>query len=131
ALEGSGFGDTLLGDSTGNRLSGLGGNDRLDGRSGNDTLSGGDGNDTLVGGAGNDTFIFTAGHDQISDFTNGQDRIILDAGLWAGDPPLVQDLLASATIGTTGVTLILGDGTTLDIRGIFDTSLLVDDIQFL
>ena len=45
-LRGSGFGDTLTGNT---------GNNDIQGRDGNDTLLGGSGADTLVGGGGNDT----------------------------------------------------------------------------
>jgi Ca2+-binding RTX toxin-like protein len=83
-----------------------------------------------MGGAGNDTFIFDGGRDTILDFVNGQDRILLDADLWLGDPPEVDVLLAGATVTATGLSLALADGATLDIRGVFDASLLVDDIQF-
>ena len=49
-LFGSGFGDTLTGDSQDNRL---------DGFNGNDTLIGGDGADFLFGGTGSDTADYT------------------------------------------------------------------------
>jgi Ca2+-binding RTX toxin-like protein len=129
-LEGSAFADTLLGDGLANRLEGGAGNDRLEGRAGNDTLTGGLGDDTLIGGAGNDVFLFTAGRDVITDFTNGQDRIWLADDLWQDGPPDIAGLLAGATVTSTGLTLALAPGAALDIRGIFDASLLADDIQF-
>ena len=55
---GSGFADTITGNSTNNSLNGGAGNDTLDGGAGNDTLIGGAGNDTLTGGAGADKFRF-------------------------------------------------------------------------
>ena len=55
-LIGTGFGDTLEGDS---------GNNMIRGGDGSDSISGLDGNDTLLGGGGNDTFIFGAGNDAI------------------------------------------------------------------
>ena len=84
-------GDRLYGNSGGNRLRGMGGDDILDGRGGNDDLQGGDGDDILVGGPGknryiggdgNDTFVigFRDGdYQRIDDFTNGEDRIDLNA----------------------------------------------------
>jgi hypothetical protein len=40
-------------------------------------------------------------------------------------------LLAGATLSETGIVLAIADGMTLDIRGIFDTRLLVDDFLFV
>lgn len=65
-LEGSGFGDTLVGSALANVLRGGEGNDRLFGLGGTDLLEGGDGDDqlfatagdTLTGGAGSDTLRF-------------------------------------------------------------------------
>ncbi|MDP3261459.1 MAG: calcium-binding protein [Tabrizicola sp.] len=129
-LTGSAFGDTLVGDIGANVLRGEAGQDVLDGRFGNDTLIGGAGDDLLTGGGGADTFVFHAGHDRITDFTDDVDTLLLDRALWGGGPPTVTDLLASATVTETGVVLALGGGASLDIRGIFDASLLVDDIAF-
>ena len=60
-LIGSGFGDTLTGDSGANVLSGMGGADFLYGGAGNDTLDGGDGVDSLYGGDGSDLFMVLQG----------------------------------------------------------------------
>ncbi|WP_103258867.1 calcium-binding protein [Tabrizicola aquatica] len=130
-LEGSALNDSLAGDGGSNRLLGGAGNDSLSGRAGDDWLDGGAGDDWLTGGTGADTFVFTGGRDVLTDFTEGSDRIQLSADLWSGDPPEVEDLLASATVTATGVVIDLGAAGTLDIRGIFDTSLLADDIQFV
>jgi Ca2+-binding RTX toxin-like protein len=148
-LIGSAHADTLSGDALGNRLLGMVGNDRLDGRGGNDTLDGGMGNDTLLGGDGNDrldggagndsltggvgadTFIFNGGRDVISDFVNDLDTIALSRSLWSGVPPEISAVLAVAQVTATGVSLTLANGHTLDIRGVFDASLLLDDIVFL
>jgi Ca2+-binding RTX toxin-like protein len=53
-LVGSGFGDTLVGNSTQNILHGLGGADNINASNNNDILFGEDGDDLLVGGAGAD-----------------------------------------------------------------------------
>lgn len=99
AVGGSGN-DTLIGNFIGNILAGNDGNDNLRGNGGNDTLAGGTGLDTLDGGSGADTltgaggadvFIFKAenrasGIDTITDFTPGEDMIVLSdfAGLAGG-----------------------------------------------
>ena len=87
-LSGSYYGsDHLTGDEHDNHISGILGNDTLDGGAGDDTLKGGADSDLLTGGAGNDTFMFEdarhydaalRGHDTITDFSDGEDRIILE-----------------------------------------------------
>ena len=139
-LYGGGGNDRLYGGPGRDSLSGgngtdvlIGGedNDRLEGGAGNDRLDGGAGDDALLGGPGADAFVFVGGNDTLLDFTNGQDRIWLEADLWGGTPPPVSRLLAGATLTDTGIILTLGFGATLDIRGIFDTRLLMDDFQFI
>jgi Ca2+-binding RTX toxin-like protein len=69
-VDGGDGNDTLLGGK---------GSDTLIGGNGDDILSGGIGNDILTGGAGHDTFRFEAGSgaDQITDFTAGEDVIVV------------------------------------------------------
>ena len=72
--------DTLIGGAGDDILEGLRDTDTLDGGRGADTLDGGFGDDTLTGGSGADQFIFNTaqfGHDIITDFSNGEDIIIL------------------------------------------------------
>ncbi|WP_199744018.1 Calx-beta domain-containing protein, partial [Trichormus variabilis] len=77
--------DRLTGNSLNNLLVGGAGNDLLQGLGGNDTLWGGNGDDVLTGGVGNDQFRFqgsgvfnaSLGVDYITDFTVGQDKIVL------------------------------------------------------
>jgi len=92
-LYGSGFGDSLRGDSLDNLLDGGEGDDALYGLGGGDTLFGGDGDDMLIGGAGadalhggagSDVFLFQASadslpsaYDTIMDFLSGVDMIDL------------------------------------------------------
>jgi VCBS repeat-containing protein len=71
-LYGSGFADTLTGNSGDNSIWGGAGNDTLRGGSGNDTLYGGAGVDTLYGEAGADLFFLQAGL--------GNDTVIGGAG---------------------------------------------------
>ena len=55
---GSGFDDTLIGNTAANRLDGGAGNDSLAGRDGNDVLVGGPGHNFLDGGVGVDTAAY-------------------------------------------------------------------------
>ena len=63
-IAGSGFADTLRGQSGDDWFRGENGNDVLDGRAGNDVLEGGGGNDVLIGGAGADRLIGGSGQDE-------------------------------------------------------------------
>ena len=62
--------DTLRGDA---------GNNTLRGYAGDDEIEGGAGDDRLYGGDGDDVFVFEPGHgtDNIADFTDGDDVIVL------------------------------------------------------
>jgi Ca2+-binding RTX toxin-like protein len=86
-----GFVDQLLGGAGNDLLVGGGGNDVLDGGTGNDVLIGGYGQDTLTGGAGQDRFVFNvpvgrANADVITDFTAGEDKIVLDKEVFGANP---------------------------------------------
>ena len=76
--------DTLIGNGGIDTLIGGGGADTLAGGSGNDDLVGSGGNDQLRGGSGRDSFVFNAhlnaktNVDHISDFSVGEDFILLD-----------------------------------------------------
>ncbi len=78
--EGGAGNDTIDGGDGNDRLEGYGGRDLLIGGAGNDRLDGGGGNDTLTGGEGADRFIFEgrAGSDVVTDFTLGEDLIVID-----------------------------------------------------
>lgn len=91
----NGFIDNLFGGAGNDLLVGGGGNDVLDGGTGNDMLIGGYGNDTLTGGAGQDRFVFNAplgwDHaDTITDFTVGEDKIVLDKAIFKSPEPLAH-----------------------------------------
>lgn len=89
--------DLMFGGKGDDRLGGKGGNDWLLGGLGNDLIWGDDGHDVLFGGLGddeltgddfsgglgNDIFVLTPGMgtDKITDFGNGEDRILLLDGL--------------------------------------------------
>ena len=69
-LEGSGFGDVLLGNIGANTLWGMAGDDRLWGRGGADTLFGGDGADIFI-------FKTASGADRVMDFQDNIDTLFI------------------------------------------------------
>jgi serralysin len=74
----------IMGQGSDNQLLGAGGDDILLGGAGDDKLDGGTGADRLIGGTGADAFAFTtalgAGNvDRITDYSVGEDRILLDS----------------------------------------------------
>jgi Ca2+-binding RTX toxin-like protein len=75
--------DLRFGNGGRDKLCGCQSNDTLYGPKGYDYLIGGVGNDILSGGIGRDRFVLTAGsdHDLITDFTKGEDLLVLDRGL--------------------------------------------------
>jgi Ca2+-binding RTX toxin-like protein len=87
-LNGTGFGDLLVGGNGRDVLNGAGGDDCLRGRAGSDRLSGGDGNDSVSGEAGNDRASGGEGKDSVSGGAgndtisggNGNDRLGGGAG---------------------------------------------------
>ena len=138
-------GDRLYGNSGDNRLRGMGGDDIIEGRGGNDDLQGGDGDDILVGGPGNNTYHGGDGEDtfvigfrdgdyqRIDDFTNGEDRIDLNA--WS--IPSHSDVIGVVSIHQdgTGVWIDLtrfarGGIFGIHLYGYFDTTSL-DASDFL
>jgi Ca2+-binding RTX toxin-like protein len=117
AVNGSQLDDVVLGGgASANKLVGFGGNDRLEGGGGNDTIIGGRGADILVGGAGNDAlnaaidsdvdqFLYATGvaysaadigRDRLSNFTSGQDKIVLSKTTFTAIASAVGDGLSGA-----------------------------------
>jgi Ca2+-binding RTX toxin-like protein len=94
-------------------------------------LEGGSEADWLTGGGGVDSFVFSAGSDVITDFRDREDKIVLGRAPWDGAVPTVGSLLDGVIVTETGLILDFGNGNALDIRGIFDATLLADDILFL
>lgn len=98
-------GGSVTGNGTANYLAGFTGADKLSGMGGDDALWGSTGHDTLTGGAGYDAFEFAerdaASSDTITDFTRGQDVILLNELVYGlGDGALPAT--AFKTIGTGG-----------------------------
>jgi len=98
--------DNLSGGIASDMLDGGAGNDRLAGGANRDSLTGGEGSDRLAGGSGDDFFYFSSiadsyrtasssQSDLITDFANGNDRLVL-SGLGYTD-------LGDGTNGTLNV----------------------------
>jgi len=117
-VDGSAYGDTLVGDGGANRLRGLAGNDLLDGAGSADVLDGGDGDDTLVTD-GLDTLIGGAGFDTVA---------ASSATLAAGLALLVLSAASiERVVGNSGPDSIDGSGVTtaLELLGMDGNDRLV------
>jgi serralysin len=89
AIGGTNGANILNGNGGADDLAGFGGNDVLLGGDGDDLLNGGGASDVLNGGAGADRFVFAdalgpTNIDGIQDFVSGQDRLLLDHGVFTG-----------------------------------------------
>jgi uncharacterized protein len=76
----NGVADTLTGTSGNDQINGFSGRDTINGGAGDDIIIGGLDTDILTGGTGNDQFVYNSiqeGRDTITDFTVGQDKIVL------------------------------------------------------
>ncbi|MEG4284769.1 DUF192 domain-containing protein [Microcoleus sp. A006_D1] len=88
-LAGNEGADTLSGGQGSDTIYGGEGDDWINGDRGNDLLIGGEGKDILTGGAGDDLFVIEstsaastiAQADVITDFGNGNDKIVLTEGI--------------------------------------------------
>lgn len=78
-IVGSGFNDTLLGDSGPDAFFGEGGNDQLSGGDGSDVLDGGSGDDTIAGGLGGDQIDGGIGVDY-ADYGFSAEAVVVDLG---------------------------------------------------
>lgn len=74
--------DTLFGEEGDDLLNGGFGDDSLDGGDGIDVFIGDYGDDTMTGGAGADRFGGMPGNEVVTDFTDGEDLILGDIGLF-------------------------------------------------
>ena len=91
-LYGDNGSDTLFGNQGNDLLVGGTGNDQLLGNIDDDILDGGLGFDTLVGGEGKDIFVLTqqTETDQIQDYQDGIDKLVLRGGITFNDLQLVS-----------------------------------------
>ncbi len=114
------------GNALNNAITGGAGNDVLAGLDGRDTLTGGAGDDRLTGGVGADHFVFAQGfgQDQISDFADNVDAIVLDhiAGVAS-----VADAMAHASQIGADAYFDFGAAGGLLVRGV-TLAALADDI---
>jgi Ca2+-binding RTX toxin-like protein len=124
SLSGGAGDDSLLGGDGQDTLLGGAGNDILYGNGGADVLLGGDGDDRLRGFAGNDVITGGAGadrlylaraegQDRVTDFTLGQDKVVLSGVTTA-------EITGGAAVvgGVSGFRLSLSDGTSMFLEGL-------------
>jgi Ca2+-binding RTX toxin-like protein len=114
SLLGSGFGDTLSGNTGNNVISGGGGGDTINAWHGNDYIFGGAGNDTLKGSLGADRFYFdtalnaATNVDTITDFSPIDDFMMVDDAIFSTIGPagfLTMDRFASVATGGNAATV--------------------------
>ncbi len=125
---GNGGQDFLNGDDGADRLFGGDGHDRLGGGNGNDLLEGGAGDDRLFGGQGADIFVFDIGHgaDILFDLTDGEDKIDLTAFRLRG----FDDLSISSNAQGVMIDLSAHDGGTIRLENFDIASLDSSDFLF-
>jgi len=123
---GGGGDDDLTGGSGGDLLFNGAGNDTVRGGSEGDTLWGGGGDDLLTGGIGADVFAFgTAnGNDTVTDFTPGEDSLLVTSAGFAD----FDAFLAAASDGPDGVTIAFAE-TTILLQGLSLSDLSAADVM--
>ncbi|MGZ8190400.1 MAG: ExeM/NucH family extracellular endonuclease [Methylococcaceae bacterium] len=101
-----------------NIINGTGGQNTLTGTAGDDFITGLGGADNLTGGLGNDEFVYSTIKDRldtITDFTVGEDKIVLTALLqslgYQGSNPLADGVVQFVTSGNDTIVYIDADGT--------------------
>ncbi len=145
-IKGNGGNDTVAGDMGNDILYGIAGNDVLSGGSGaddlignkgDDTLSGGSGNDTLdgkpgddvmTGDEGADTFLFNHGIDEILDFEDDVDQILI-AIRRADGATTGQQIIDSYGRLEDGFAVLDFGRHELKIANVTDLQILADDLS--
>ena len=120
---GSGFNDSILGNTGANTLIGNGGADRIDGNQGNDLVQGGAGNDTLIGGTGADTISY-------AETTTGV-TVSLAGGRGGSTASGFNDSIASgfeAVLGGGGDDSLIGTAASESLYGAGGNDTLVDSL---
>lgn len=128
-VQGNAGDDTVFGRDGDDTLLGGQGADTLFGGNGADIIDGGLGQDMLYGGGGADTFIFNSGTDQIADFEQGIDQIVLDPSLWTGLTSAADVLFYYGDIADGRATIDFENGNVLIVDGITDPTAFADDIS--
>ncbi|MEM7615784.1 MAG: calcium-binding protein, partial [Pseudomonadota bacterium] len=82
--------------------------------------------------SGNDSFVYGAGgnRDQILDFANDADQLVLDQALWSGTLTAAEVVDQFATESGGDTTFDFGGGHELTLAGV-GANELIDDIGFL
>ena len=114
--------DLLFGGDGDDVIRGGDGYDTLDGGAGDDRLIGGRHGDKLTGGEGADVFVFgrVAGNDVITDFTQGEDTILLTAF------PNLGDVMAHVSDSEDGAVIAFAN-TSITVAGVSSDQLTIDD----
>lgn len=139
-------GTESTGNAGNNTLTGTPGNDTLNGKGGRDVLTGGDGNDVIIGSKGNDVLTGGAGRDRfvyqkpqdrfdrITDFTVGEDKIVLSQlldrlvpGNYRGRNAIRDDLISLVRRGAD--TRIDADLNGRAVSGGFKPLILIEDVN--
>ncbi|WP_238367594.1 LamG-like jellyroll fold domain-containing protein [Mesobacterium pallidum] len=98
---------------------------------GDDTIRMGGGNDLATGGSGADRFVFGTiiDADVVTDFTKGEDALVLDDALWGGANLTGQQVVNQfATDTGSDVVFDFGGGHTITLLGMAHTGNLAEDI---
>lgn len=141
-MKGQGKADTLKGGAGADALYGGGGDDALRGNNhddmlrgngGDDRLYGGRGDDEMSGGTGEDSFFIMVdtGVDTITDFTDDEDTLKLDAALWNGTLTKREVVEEYATESAGDVILAFDGGETVILEGFANKDQLINDINIL
>ena len=130
-IDGGEGADVLFGGAGADTLRGGGDGDVIRGGAGDDVIDGGSGDDLLIGGAGADTFIFNGGRDEITDFAQEVDQIVLDPALWTGLTSAADLLTIYGLHSGTQAIIKLDDANELIINGVTDYIAFADNISIV
>ncbi|MCT7961650.1 hypothetical protein NG791_13315 [Laspinema sp. D1] len=119
-LDGGSGDDIIYGGQDNDTIRGSDGNDQLFGDKGNDVIFGGVGNNTLTGGQGADQFVISPGlgflqqtRNLITDFTDGQDFLLLADGITFEDLDIREEFDANGTLNSLILDRLTGTVTIL------------------